>query len=70
MKQWLEIESAPKDGSFVWLWCDEDKTIQPQLMRWDRSLKLWTKTIFGPMGRTTAFWDTEASPAPTHWSPL
>ena len=57
--EWRPIETAPKDGRGVLVWCPERKSTYAAI--WDESLGEWS-----PFGSR----DTYTSRPVTHWQPL
>ena len=63
MSEWLPIETAPKNGTWIVAWCLEDF---PQVVSWDNEID------YGEDG-VSQIWRsvlTERFVIPTHWMPL
>lgn len=77
-REWLPIESAPKDGTAVWLWCDDAQYIgyfQAAEAAWDKTPGQWfLKAGVRPKAehqRYTEIFGTYAYDAsPTMWQPI
>jgi hypothetical protein len=63
MSGWQEIETAPKDGSIVYLKSAKHMHMPAQCMAWDGAR--WAGLAFTPMGSREIYWDPEDPP--THW---
>lgn len=67
--EWRPIETAPRDGTPIWIRNDHDP-IEPQLvMWWNKRNKRWETYVFGVVQRRTAWWSTTVQP-PDFWAPL
>lgn len=66
MSEWLDIESAPKDGTFVRL--RSEKYAPDALFWWEKESDRW-ETILFAVARTVDGWWSEDVEQPTHWKP-
>ena len=60
MSAWKPIETAPKDGTIIWL---TDKYLRScAVMSFDKSKKLWVGRAFGILGSLKTYWDESCVP--------
>ena len=64
---WLPIESAPKDGTIIWLRSPLYEPDQP--FAWDRARERWWTKVFAVAATYDGWWSEDAE-QPTHWRPL
>lgn len=62
------IETAPRDGTPVFLSCVEHPEYGENLLFWDKKLKLWCGYKLTPLRLVSISWDPVCA-APTHWRP-
>jgi hypothetical protein len=65
-REWQPIETAPKDGSPVFLKCATRPDYGEHLMWWEKTAKRWQTWLFAPARKVIGWWDEAAEP-PTHW---
>lgn len=64
MSEWLDIESAPKDGSYIDVWTSYDERVTDVV--WRKNRLRWEHWSIG--GFDTMEW-VKVDGKPTHWMP-
>lgn len=67
---WRPIETAPKDGQFVLLWCGDSLGDIPRVGNWVEANSVFVDEGYGPP--ESGWWDLEGRRElkPLHWLPL
>ena len=68
MSEWKSIESAPRDGTMVWLKVDGRPDLGQTLMEWSKRRNRWEGMSFAIARSVKTYWNPDAPP-PTHWRP-
>lgn len=67
MSEWQDIESAPKDGTPVFLWWDGDFA---PIARWENNRWMFAMAQSWPSGFPEQITHAFLGHPPTHWMPL
>jgi hypothetical protein len=68
MSEWQPIETAPRDGTPVYVKSDGNLTWGSHLLAWNSRTQRWEGKVFLPLGPIVTFWD-DSLDQPTHWKP-
>ncbi len=60
------IESAPRDGTKVFVACEGRPEFGAHLMGWSKARRRWEGLAFALLRKVPSWWD-ESQPQPTHF---
>ena len=65
-KTYEPIDTAPRDGTLIFVSRSDHPEWGEQLMEWNAKKKLWEGMVFAPIGPRVTYWDRDL-PQPDQW---